>query len=112
MIEVDEDTPVDKTIFAYVSATDADSVGETIEVECVNLPTFSNACDMFSVETIDSSQSSYHGAIVLRQSLDYARQQSYQFQLRATVIFPNALLQLHVNQNEQIAFKCFFHTKT
>lgn len=85
-IEVDEDTPVDKTIFTGIVVTDADSVGDTIEVECVNLVEFQNACDTFVVETIDSAQSIYHGAIVLKQSLDYTKQESYQFQLRATVI--------------------------
>lgn len=85
IIEVDEDTPVDKIIFTGITVTDADSVGDTIEVECVNLLEFQNACDMFTVKTIDSAQSSYHGVIVLQQSLDYARQESYQFQLRATV---------------------------
>lgn len=87
VIEVDEDTPVDKTIFTGITVTDADSVGDAIEVECINLPEYQDACNMFNVETIDSTQSNYHGAIVLRQSLDYARQETYQFQLRATVIY-------------------------
>lgn len=85
MIEVAEDAPVDKTIFTGITVTDADSVGDAIEVECVNLQEYQDACDMFQVETIDSTQNSYHGVIVLRESLDYARQQTYQFQLRATV---------------------------
>lgn len=85
IIDVAEDTPVDKTIFTGITVTDADSIGDAIEVECVNLLEFHDACNMFSVETIDSAESSYHGAIVLRQSLDYARRESYQFQLKATV---------------------------
>lgn len=35
---VSEDTPVDTTIFKNIHVEDYDSIGETLEVKCINQP--------------------------------------------------------------------------
>lgn len=85
-ILVQEDTPIDTTIFSQIHVKDKDSSGSNLEVECINLPEYQGACDFFALETINSAQNSYNGAIILRKKLNYAFQQQFQFLLKATVL--------------------------
>lgn len=80
-----EDTPIGTTIFSNIILTDADSVGETIEVTCVEVPDFKDACNVFLIKTVDAEQSRYVGEIVLQGHLNYSVQESYMFILNATV---------------------------
>ncbi|XP_063930740.1 cadherin-87A isoform X2 [Zophobas morio] len=79
-----EDAQIGTTIFSKVLVEDKDTIGANLEVECINLPEYHDACDFFQVETIESLQNSYHGAIILRQKLNYTAQQKHQFLLKAT----------------------------
>ncbi|KAF5278616.1 hypothetical protein FQA39_LY00658 [Lamprigera yunnana] len=81
---VNEDTIIGTTIFSDIFVTDADTVGDSIEVECINLSNADDTCSIFSIITIDSAQSSYNGSIVLNEKLDYALRTEYKFLLRAT----------------------------
>lgn len=76
---------------------DKDTIGANLEVECINLPEYHDACDFFQVETIESLQNSYHGAIILRQKLNYTAQQKHQFLLKATVFISNENLGANSN---------------
>lgn len=73
------------TIFSKILVEDKDTTGANLEVECINLPEYQDACSFFEIATISSEQNSYHGAIVLRKKLSYALQQKHQFLLKATV---------------------------
>lgn len=81
---VPEDTPVGNTIFSNILVEDADLSGETLEVVCSEHPQFPKTCSKFSIESWNASQRSYHGGIVLRESLDYNDRQFYQLLLVAT----------------------------
>lgn len=80
-----EDAEIGTTIFAKLKVQDKDTVGENLEVECINLPEYQNSCEFFEIRTIDSSQSVYHGALVLNKKVNYTVQQKHQFLLKATV---------------------------
>ncbi|KAK4881840.1 hypothetical protein RN001_005159 [Aquatica leii] len=81
---VNEDTTIGSIIFSEIYVTDADTVGDALEVECVNLFESDNTCTIFSIVTIDSAQNSYNGSIVLQQKLDYSLKTEYNFMLKAT----------------------------
>lgn len=84
-ILIDEDTAPDTTVFSNISVKDKDTTGANIEVECINLPEYQDACETFGVEAIASSQNSYVGAVTLRKKLNYAQQHIYEFLLKASV---------------------------
>ncbi|XP_049820113.1 cadherin-87A isoform X2 [Aethina tumida] len=83
-ILIDEDTAPDTTVFSNISVKDKDTTGANIEVECINLPEYQDACETFGVEAIASSQNSYVGAVTLRKKLNYAQQHIYEFLLKAS----------------------------
>ncbi|PSN52632.1 hypothetical protein C0J52_14597, partial [Blattella germanica] len=88
-IEVPEDTPVGTTIFKNIKVEDPDTIGEVLEVSCTNQPQFPDACSKFEVVKLQSSpefssQHQFVGALILRQSLDYAVRPFYQLLLNAT----------------------------
>lgn len=93
-VTVDEDTPIGTTIFSEISVTDADTVGDFIEVFCEDLLNGLEGCDTFAVSTIDSLPSSYHGALVLMKRLDFATKTEYELILRAVVRYQHFLLYL------------------
>jgi hypothetical protein len=82
-----EDAEIGTTIFSKIIVEDEDTTGANLEVECINLPEYQTACDFFKVETIESAQNSYHGAVILQRKLNYATQQKHEFLLKATVFF-------------------------
>jgi hypothetical protein len=79
-----EDAEIGTTIFSKIIVEDEDTTGANLEVECINLPEYQTACDFFKVETIESAQNSYHGAVILQRKLNYATQQKHEFLLKAT----------------------------
>ncbi|KAF5276236.1 hypothetical protein FQR65_LT04041 [Abscondita terminalis] len=81
---VNEDTGIGATVFTNIYVTDADTVGDAIEVECVNLYESDNTCDVFSVVAVDSAQNSYNGSLVLHQKLNYSVKTEYKFLIKAT----------------------------
>ncbi|XP_071455526.1 cadherin-87A [Hetaerina americana] len=96
---VSEDTPVGTTVFRGVRVHDMDLLGETISVRCEDADgggaKGSGGCTKFEVVAIESlsdeetdsageGQRNYHGAIVLKQPLDYAERQFYQLNLVAS----------------------------
>ncbi|KAK7790843.1 hypothetical protein R5R35_010718 [Gryllus longicercus] len=83
-VTVPEDTPVGSTVYPNLLAEDLDQVGETLEVSCSDLQQFPGACSRFEVVALNASERAFHGAIVLRQPLDYAARQFYQMSLVAT----------------------------
>lgn len=80
-----EDTPVGTTIFGDIAVTDADSIGEAIEVKCVDLLDLENTCKKFKVHEIESSQNEYRGMLLLEETLDYNKSHLHKFSLRASV---------------------------
>ncbi|KAJ8921829.1 hypothetical protein NQ315_008461 [Exocentrus adspersus] len=83
-IVIDEDTPPGTQVFSNIVVTDKDTTGAGIEVECIDLPQYQDACEIFNIETLSSEQNSYQGAITLKRRLNYALQQEYGFILKAT----------------------------
>ncbi|XP_025829338.1 cadherin-87A [Agrilus planipennis] len=83
-IQVDEDALIGATIFSNIRASDADSVGNSLEMVCVDLPDYPDACQKFEVVTFESSQNAFLGGIVLKQKLNYSESQEYVFLLEAT----------------------------
>lgn len=83
---VSENTDVGKIVFSKINITDADSIGEAIEVTCINTDS-SQGCSVFETQTIESEQNKYNGQIVLKKILNYAEQHTYKFSLKATVSF-------------------------
>lgn len=84
-ITVPEDTEIGTTVFNGIRITDADSVGANIEIQCENVHDYPGACDVFGVETINSTANHYEGFLILKQKLNYNQQHLYEFVLRATV---------------------------
>ncbi|KAB0801704.1 hypothetical protein PPYR_03890 [Photinus pyralis] len=82
-VYVNESTPVGTVIFSDVLATDVDTVGDAIEMECLDHPDFTNACHTFSIVTIESTQNIYRGAIKLKKELDYTVKSEYKILLKA-----------------------------
>lgn len=85
VVNIQEDAEIGATVFENIQITDADSVGSELEVECVPISDYSNACEIFSVQPISFGQSSFMGVLVLEEKLNYARQDSYRFMLKASV---------------------------
>ncbi|CAH1176398.1 unnamed protein product [Phaedon cochleariae] len=83
-IIVNEDAMPGTRVFSSVTVADKDTTGSNIEVECINIPEYRDACEIFNIETLSSEQNSFEGAITLRRKLNYAEQQRYGFVLRAT----------------------------
>ncbi|XP_066259350.1 cadherin-87A isoform X1 [Euwallacea similis] len=83
-INVNEDTAPGTSILAPISVVDSDTVGENIEVSCINSINSVDACDIFKIQAINSSGYSYKGAIVLERKLNYTIQDKYEFTLKAT----------------------------
>ncbi|XP_046393425.1 cadherin-87A-like [Ischnura elegans] len=98
---VSEDTPVGTTVFRGIRVHDMDLLGEPITVKCEDgdggAAKGSGGCSKFEVVAIESlsddeeiedslaeSQRNFHGAIVLKQPLDYAERQFYQLNLVAS----------------------------
>lgn len=83
-ITVNEDSLPGAMVFSGIMVVDKDTIGSNIEVECINLPADPDACEIFKVETLNSEQNSYSGAITLRRKLDYNEKESYYFGLEAS----------------------------
>ncbi|XP_058810290.1 cadherin-87A isoform X2 [Phymastichus coffea] len=81
---VDEDTPPGTTILPTIRVIDPDLIGENIQLTCVPLLQFPDACSKFSIVDLNKNQDSYIGALVLNQSLDYKERAFYQFLLQAS----------------------------
>ncbi|KAJ8969553.1 hypothetical protein NQ314_001705 [Rhamnusium bicolor] len=83
-IVINEDTPPGTEVFSNITISDKDTTGANIEVDCINLPEYQDACKIFNIETLSSEQNSYQGAIILKRKLNYAIQREYGFLLKAT----------------------------
>ncbi|XP_073952760.1 cadherin 87A [Choristoneura fumiferana] len=83
-VDVPEDEEIGKTILGKIVVEDKDSVGDNLEVGCVPLEQWPEACELFDVVTLQSSANSYTGALVLKKRLNYNEKQFYQFQLSAS----------------------------
>ncbi|XP_014205128.1 cadherin-87A [Copidosoma floridanum] len=81
---VGEDAPPGTTILPAVRVTDPDLLGENIKVTCIPQPQFPDACSKFSIVSVEGSQDTYIGALVLRQPLDYKERPFYQLLLQAS----------------------------
>ncbi|GLV42165.1 Cadherin 87A, partial [Carabus blaptoides fortunei] len=81
---VPEDTPVGTTVFRGIRVEDPDTVGETLEVKCINQPQSGDACSKFELETVSAGGDHYQGVLILRQTLDYGEKQFYQLMLQAS----------------------------
>lgn len=80
-----EDAELGSTVFAHVELADPDSSGQTIEVECINLPGYEHACDLFQLQQLDASTNSYKGVFTLTGKLNYTVRDEYEMLLKATV---------------------------
>ncbi|XP_056642220.1 cadherin-87A isoform X2 [Diorhabda sublineata] len=83
-ITANEDTAPGRKIYEGISVVDKDTIGSNIEVECINPPDDPDACEIFDVETLDSEQNSYSGAVKLLKKLNYNDKQIHYFTLKAT----------------------------
>lgn len=83
-ISVKEDAELGSTVFAHVELADPDSSGQTIEVECINLPGYEHACDLFQLQQLDASTNSYKGVFTLTGKLNYTVRDEYEMLLKAT----------------------------
>ncbi|XP_076275389.1 cadherin 87A isoform X2 [Rhynchophorus ferrugineus] len=83
-VEVDEDTEVGTSIFTDISVIDKDTVGGNIEVTCINIPLFNDACEIFKIHDLGSSVNTYNGTIILSKKLNYTVEKEYAFALKAT----------------------------
>ncbi|XP_074032325.1 cadherin 87A [Leptinotarsa decemlineata] len=83
-ITVNEDTLPGTQVFSNIIVADKDTTGSNIEVECINIPEYPDACEIFNIETIHSEQNSYQGAITLKRKLNYSDRQEYEFVLKTT----------------------------
>ncbi|XP_065199853.1 cadherin-87A [Planococcus citri] len=81
-IPVPEDTPVGSTIFENIIVEDADIVGDSLEVTCKET-THPNACKIFEIVNLNSSESYFQGAIVLKGKLNYNDKEIFEFLLEA-----------------------------
>ncbi|CAH0398993.1 unnamed protein product [Chilo suppressalis] len=82
-VDVPEDEEIGKTILTNIHVEDIDSVGDSLEVGCLN-EQWPEACETFEVVLLNSTANHYTGALVLRKPLNYNEKQFYQFQLYAT----------------------------
>ncbi len=78
-----EDTPVGTTVFRAIEATDADLVGEVLEVRCVadeEDEEFADTCDYFDIvpRQRETDHDMFRGSVVLRRPLDYRQRQLFQ----------------------------------
>ncbi|KAG5879259.1 hypothetical protein JTB14_012529 [Gonioctena quinquepunctata] len=96
-ITVNEDTLPGTQVFSNIIVADKDTTGSNIEVECINIPDFPDACKIFNIETLDSEQNSYRGAIILRRKLNFADQRGYEFVLRTTDGELSSTTNVHIN---------------
>ncbi|CAH1126852.1 unnamed protein product [Ceutorhynchus assimilis] len=83
-VTVDENASIGTSILTNISVIDHDTVGQNIEVTCLNSLESIDACDVFAVEEISSSVDSYKGALVLIKPLNYSIQNKYSFILKAS----------------------------
>ncbi|XP_060523658.1 cadherin-87A isoform X2 [Cylas formicarius] len=83
-IQVDEDTEPGTTIFEGIVVKDKDTAGQNIEVTCINIPSYDDACDTFRIQDMFSKQNSYQGSIILNKKLSYNENKAYAFTLKAT----------------------------
>lgn len=87
-----EDAAVGTTVFDKILITDADAVGENLDVICENhhqQPDEENhfeksPCTTFSIEVLESHQDRMRAAIVLNQKLDYNENMIYNIPLFTT----------------------------
>lgn len=82
---VDENTPTGTSILNNISVIDRDTVGENLEVTCLNTADSPNACDVFDVKEMSLSVNDFKGSIVLAMALNYSEQEDFKFSLKATV---------------------------
>ena len=80
-----ENEKVGTTIFQNVKVSDADLVGDPLEVFCVVPDKLPNNCMKFSVISVESTEQHFRGVVVLQEPLDYAKKQFYHLTLFATV---------------------------
>ncbi|XP_077297943.1 cadherin 87A [Arctopsyche grandis] len=79
-----ENAAIGTTVISEILIEDRDSLGETLEVGCIASAQWSEACGVFEIVTLQSSQSQFKGFLVLKAPLNYNIKHSYQFQLYAT----------------------------
>ncbi|EEB19942.1 conserved hypothetical protein [Pediculus humanus corporis] len=83
-ITVSENEKVGTTIFQNIKVSDADLVGDPLEVFCVVPDKLPNNCMKFSVISVESTEQHFRGVVVLQEPLDYAKKQFYHLTLFAT----------------------------
>lgn len=78
-IAVNEDTPVDTTLFRAIEVTDVDLVGEVLEVKCLRLEEFRTLCDYFEIvpRRRETDHDMFRGSVVLKKPLDYKERQIF-----------------------------------
>ena len=69
-----EDTPVASTLFQAIEVTDADLVGDVLDVQCVHRPGFDEGvCDSFEIQPrrLETDHDMFRGSVILKKPLDY-----------------------------------------
>lgn len=69
-----EDTPVGSTLFQAIEVTDADLVGDVLDVQCVHREGFEEGvCDTFDIlpRRIETDHDMFRGSVILKKPLDY-----------------------------------------
>jgi hypothetical protein len=71
---VAEDTPVGSTLFQALEVTDADLVGDVLDVQCVHRDGYDiGVCDSFDIQPrrLETDHDMFRGSVILKQPLDY-----------------------------------------
>lgn len=110
-INVPEDASVGTTVFDKILINDRDTVGENIDVRCLDDDSTEQqhqpqqrtgqhdgrrACDIFSIKIVKSHQDSARAALVLREKLDYNENQIFIVPLLATDGLFNSTVNIEV----------------
>ncbi len=69
-----EDIPVESTLFQALEVTDADLVGDVLDVQCIHRPGFEEGvCDSFEIlpRRQETDHDMFRGSVVLKKPLDY-----------------------------------------
>lgn len=81
-----EDAAIGTTVFDKILITDRDSVGENLDVACVDDGSegHSNACEVFAIRVLESHQDRLRAAIVLEDKLNYNENMLFKLSLLTT----------------------------
>ncbi|XP_055375511.1 cadherin-87A [Condylostylus longicornis] len=82
--EISEDAPIGSTVFANIKVTDIDTVGESLEISCIDSSESSDSCTKFDVIVVSNTPNELIAKVVTKGEFDYNEKSKYFFNLTAT----------------------------